>query len=168
MRKFAILLVALLLVTGAAEAATTAGPGLFRRGGVRFGLFGGLGNTLGQSYGILGGGVGYFLTTGLEAGLDYEAWFGNSPTFQKITPQLRYVFWQKTIKPYVGAFWRRTIMSSDWPNYDSWGGRAGLAYQQGRSYVAIGVVHEIFLDNDDIRFVNDSQTYPEIAFWFSF
>jgi len=169
MRRILILVVTVLLSAGPAEAAATAGPGLFGQGRVRFGVYGGVGNTLNQNYVILGGGLGYYLVPGLEAGLDYEAWIASSPTIQKITPQLRYVFWKVgAIKPYVGAFWRHTIVGSDWPDYDSWGGRGGLAYQSGRNYVAIGFVHEIFIENDDITFTNSSQTYPEIAFWFSF
>ena len=32
------------------------------------------------------------------------------------------------------------------PDYDSWGGRAGIAYRKGGSYVAVGAVYEKFTD----------------------
>jgi hypothetical protein len=167
MRKF--LLVLLILVLPAAASARTAVPGAFAQTKIRVGVFGGVGNTLGQSYGLFGVGAGYYLVNGLEVGLDYEAWVFNSPTIQKLTPQLRYVVWQAgAIKPYGGVFWRNTWISDNYPDYKSWGGRLGVAYQQGRSYLALGIVYEQIIDNDELRYSDDSWTYPEISFWFTF
>lgn len=169
MKRRLMILGLILILTATTAAAAPHPPGPFAQGKVRVGFYGGVGSTLGNTYALLGAGAGYYLLDGLEAGLDYEAWVGNSPSIQKVTPQLRYVIWQMgNFKPYGGLFYRRTYMGSDWPNYNSWGGRAGLAYQQGGNYVAIGFVHERYIDNDDVRFTDDSQTYPEIAFWLSF
>ncbi|MCK9996615.1 MAG: hypothetical protein KAH56_10115 [Candidatus Krumholzibacteria bacterium] len=146
-----------------------AGP--FSKGKVRVGFYGGAGSTYNQTYVILGAGVGYYLLNGLEAGVDVEGWILQDPTFWKVTPQVRYVMWKmKSFKPYIGAFWRKTFVTGDnplhIPDYDSYGGRVGIAMNKGRSYLAVGAVYEKF--NDDV-FSGDTDTwYPEIAFWISF
>ncbi len=142
-------------------------PGPFKKGKVRVGFYGGAGSTWGQTYLIIGGGVGYYLLNGLEAGVDLEGWILESPTFWKVTPQIRYVLWQMNpIRPYVGAFWRNTFVSGDLGDYTSWGGRAGVAYRQGGNYLALGVVYEKF--NDFTGTGDDYVVYPEVAFWISF
>jgi len=142
-------------------------PGPFKKGKVRVGFYGGAGSTYSQTYLILGAGVGYYLLNGFEAGVDVEGWLLQDPTFWKVTPQVRYVLWQiSPIRPYVGAFWRKTFVSDNWPDYDSYGGRVGIAYRKGGSYLAVGAVYEKF--NDTIFEGDDSVWYPEIAFWLSF
>ena len=142
-------------------------PGPFKKGKVRVGFFGGAGSTLSQTYFIIGGGVGYYLLNGLEAGVDVEGWILQSPTFWKVTPQIRYVLWQMNpIRPYAGVFWRQTYVSDDYADYSSWGGRAGIAYRNGGNYLALGVVYEKF--NDYTGIGKDYNVYPEIGFWLSF
>jgi len=146
-----------------------AGP--FSKGKVRVGFYAGMGSTYSQTYLILGGGLGYYLLNGFEAGVDLEGWVLEDPTFWKVTPQVRYVLWKMNpIKPYVGAFWRKTFVTGDnphnLPDYNSYGGRFGIAYRKGGSYLALGAVYERF--EDDV-FSDDNDTwYPEIAFWISF
>ncbi len=142
-------------------------PGPFKKGKVRVGFYGGAGSTFDQTYLIIGGGAGYYLLDGLEAGVDLEGWVLKSPTFWKVTPQVRYVLWQmEPIRPYVGAFWRKTFVSGEGADYNSAGGRAGVAYRQGGSYLAVGVVYEKF--NDYKGPGDDYVVYPEFAFWLSF
>jgi hypothetical protein len=143
-------------------------PGPFKQGKIRVGFYGGAGSTYGQTYFILGAGVGYYLLNGLEAGVDVEGWLLQDPTFWKVTPQVRYVLWQiSPIRPYVGAFWRKTFVGGDiWPDFDSYGARGGIAYRKGGSYLAVGVVYEKF--NDTVFEGDNYVVYPEIAFWLSF
>ena len=142
-------------------------PGPFKKGKVRVGFYGGAGSTLSQTYFIIGAGVGYYLMNGLEAGVDLEGWVLQSPSFWKVTPQVRYVLWQlNPIRPYVGAFWRNTFVSGDFEDYTSWGGRGGIAYRKGGNYLALGVVYEKF--NNYTGFGDDYVVYPEIGFWISF
>jgi len=142
-------------------------PGPFKKGKVRVGFYGGAGSTWGHTYLIIGGGVGYYLLNGLEAGVDLEGWVLESPTFWKVTPQIRYVLWQMNpIRPYVGAFWRKTFVSGGFADYNSAGGRAGVAYRKGGNYLAVGVVYEKF--NDYTGPGDDYVIYPEFAFWLSF
>ncbi|MEN8006364.1 MAG: hypothetical protein ABFS42_05080 [Candidatus Krumholzibacteriota bacterium] len=142
-------------------------PGPFGKGRVRIGFYGGAGSAGGQSYVILGGGAGYYLVNGLEAGVDLEGWVFQSPSIWKVTPQLRYILWQmQPIHPYAGVFWRKTYVGGNWPDYDSWGARGGIAYRKGGNYLAVGLVYEKFENN---LFDQDNYTiYPEIAFWISF
>ena len=143
-----------------------AGP--FSKGSKRVNIVAGIGTTWQQNYLIVGGGFSYFIADGLALGISGEGWVLNDPTFWKISPDIRYTFWKMDkFKPYVGAFYRRTFITGDFDDYDSWGGRAGVAYRQGNSYVSLGVVHEIYLDCTD-TFDDCSTTYPELSFWFSF
>ncbi len=166
--------VALLAPLGEAFAAEQV-PGIFAQGRVRGSIFGGAGSVSGvhdsRTYLILGVGAGYYLIDGLEVGADLEGWLLESPQYYKVTPQVRYIFWQvPRLKPYAGVFWRRTFVTDSLPDYSSWGGRLGVAFQSknGRSYIAVGAVYERFLDNDDVIFYENDNWYPEVAFWISF
>ena len=169
---FAMLVTAVVCVPLDEAYATQQEPGIFAKGRVRGAVYGGAGSAWGsQSYLILGVGAGYYLVNGLEAGMDVEGWFLNTPQFYKLTPQVRYIFWQvPRFKPYAGAFWRRTLVTDDNPDYSSWGGRLGIAFQRsnGRSFIAVGAVYERFIQNDDITFLETDIWYPEVAFWISF
>ncbi len=143
-----------------------AGP--FAKGNKRANLVGGAGSSYGQTYLILGGGISYFVADGLSLGLAGEGWLLQDPTFWKVSPEVLYTVWQmKKFKPYVGAFYRKTFMSGDFKDFNSWGGRAGVSYQNGGSYVSLGVVHEMYLDCNSNLF-DCSTTYPEMSFWISF
>ncbi len=148
------------------QAKPTPKPGPFAKGKVRVGFYAGAGSTYNQTYVILGAGLGYYVLNGLEIGVDVEGWLFKDPTIWKVTPQIRYVFWQMNpIRPYAGAFWRQNYIADPSKDYSSYGGRAGVAYQSGRNYVAVGFVYEKFND----CFSGDCDTtYPEIAFWMSF
>ena len=166
--------VALLAPLGEAFAAVQ-DPGLFAQGRVRGAIYGGAGSVSGvvdsRTYLILGVGAGYFLINGLEIGADLEGWLLESPQYYKVTPQLRYIFWQvPRIKPYAGVFLRRTFVTDDLPDYSSWGGRLGVAFQSkgGRSFIAVGAVYERFIDNDNVTFYENDTWYPEVAFWIFF
>lgn len=142
-------------------------PGPFRKGRVRVGFYAGAGESFSQTYAIFGAGLGYYLFNGLEAGIDAEGWVFQSPEIWKVTPQVRYVLWQVApIRPYVGAFWRQTYVGDNYPDYSSWGGRAGIAVNKGGSYMAVGLVYEKY--NNYTGPGDASNVYPEIAFWLSF
>ncbi len=143
-----------------------AGP--FAKGSKRANILGGMGSAYGETYLIVGGGFSYFVADGLSVGLAGEGWILQDPTFWKVSPEILYTFWKmKRFKPYAGAFYRKTFMSDPYDNYNSWGGRAGVAYQKGGSFVSLGVVHEMYLDCDS-ELWDCSSTYPEMSFWFSF
>jgi len=138
--------------------------GAFAQGRKRVGFYGGAGSSYSHTYLILGAGVGYYLLDGFEVGLEFEGWLLQTPQFYKLAPQVRYVFWQlRPVLPYVGAFYRKTWATDDFPDTDSWGGRAGIAYSSGKGYAAVGVVYESFIDS-----VFEDHWYPEIAFWLTF
>jgi len=80
--------------TAPAKVKPVAQPGPFAKGKVRVGFYAGAGSTYNQSYMILGAGMGYYVLNGLEFGVDVEGWLFKDPTIWKVTPQVRYVFWQ--------------------------------------------------------------------------
>ena len=105
----------------------------------------------------------------LNVGLSYESWTGADPKITKITPSVQYVFYQvQAVKPYVGAFYRRTSIDG-LPDLDSIGGRAGAYFQLGRNaYLGLGGVYESYLDCNSGTYRKCSSTYGEASLTFAF
>jgi len=156
--------------------AATAGTGgvgtAFSKNSTSVGVVIGSGSAFNDNYMILGLGIGYYVTKGLELGVDLQRWISGEPTITKVSPQIRYIFTQpKVIKPYVGAFYRRTYYGDfkgiDLDDQDSFGYRAGAYFStNNRVYIGGGVVYEEYKDCS--QFTECSVTYPEILFTVSF
>ncbi len=155
------------MVANAASVGTGGVSGAFSKNSTSVGVVLGSGSSFNDTYFILGVGVGYYVMKGLELGIDVQHWFSGDPSITKLSPQIRYVFTQpKVIKPYLGAFYRRTFIE-DLDDSDSFGYRAG-AYFSGKNgvYIGGGIVYEEYTNCS--RFVDCSNTYPEILFTVSF
>jgi len=139
----------------------------FSKGATSIGIVAGSGRAFQDDYLILGVGVGYYVANGLELGIDVQRWFSGDPTITKVSPQIRYVFTQpKTIKPYVGAFYRRTFVGNQ-DDVNSYGYRAGAYFSSNRGvYIGGGIVYEQYQDCS--RFIDCDTTYPEILITVSF
>ena len=171
-------LAAVTVLTGFSYAAfaATAGTGgagaAFSKNSASVGVVVGSGRAFDDDYIILGVGAGYYVTQGLEIGIDLERWFSGEPTITKVSPQIRYVFTEsQTIKPYVGAFYRRTHFDDfkgiEIDDEDSFGYRAGAYFSSdNRVYIGAGVVYEEYTDCS--RFTDCSTTSPEVIFTVSF
>jgi len=169
---------ALLILSGTSNIASAANIGsggvstAFSKNSTSLGVVIGSGSAFNDNYMILGLGVGYYVTKGLELGVDLQHWISGEPTITKLSPQIRYVFTQpQVVKPYVGAFYRRTYYGDykgiDLDDQDSFGYRAGAYFStNNRVYIGGGVVYEEF-KNCSI-FTECSTTYPEILFTVSF
>ena len=164
-----LLTFAILACTFPAPAHAQNVAGVFAQGRTHFYVSGGAGSSFGQSYFVLGAGVDYFLLDGLSAGLAFESWSGADPSFTKITPSVRYVFYGvQSVKPYVGGFYRRTDISGG-DSLDSVGARAGVLLQSGRNaYFGFGVTYESYLDCQASVYDTCSSTYPELSFGVAF
>jgi len=105
----------------------------------------------------------------LNVGLNIEAWRGGDPDMTKLTLSTQYVFYQlASIKPYVGAFYRRTYITG-LDDLNSYGGRAGAYFQLGRNaYLGVGGVYEAYSDCTESRYRSCSDTYPEVTLTFAF
>lgn len=160
--KKVFLLLVLFALSMHAPSTPAAGLGsAFSKGSTTLGIVAGSGSAFNDNYVILGVGVGYYLLDGLELGIDVQHWFSGDPAITKISPQVKYVFLQADpIKPYVGAFYRRTYIQ-DLDNENSYGYRAGAYFSGGRGvYIGGGIVYEEYVDCS--RFLDCSNTYPEI------
>ncbi len=175
MKKIAVLLIFLGLsnITSAASVGSGGISTAFSKNSTSVGVVLGSGSAFNDNYIILGAGVGYYVVRGLELGIDVQHWFSGEPSITKVSPQIRYVFTQpKVIKPYLGAFYRRTYFGDfngiNIDDQDSFGYRAGVYFStNNRVYIGGGVVYEEYKDCD--AFVDDcSTTYPEILFTVSF
>ena len=167
-----------MILTGVSNGAfaATAGTGgvgtAFSQNSTSVGVVVGSGSAFDDDYIILGIGVGYYVTQGLELGIDLERWFSGEPTITKVSPQIRYVFTESTtIKPYVGAFYRRThfddLNGIELDDQDSFGYRAGAYFStDNRVYIGGGIVYEEYKDCS--RFTDCSTTSPELIFTVSF
>jgi hypothetical protein len=132
----------------------------------------GAGTAFNDEYLILGVGAGYYVANGLELGIDAQYWLSGDPSITKITPKITYVFTQpKTIRPYVGAFYRRTFYGDykgrSIDDKNSYGYRAGAYFSASNNvYIGGGIVYEKYTDCNALS--DCSTTYPEMIFAVSF
>lgn len=157
-----------LMVIGLAVFITPVQAAPFKQGDMNFSLLLGSGQAFNDSYSIFGAGFGYYVIDGLRLGIEGETWTGGNVSINKYSPQVQYVMArEKQLKPYVGAFYRKTSIEG-FEDLDSAGGRAGVYMSsRGNYYISIGVVHESYLSCDEAIYVSCSDTYPEITFVFS-
>lgn len=143
--------------------------GVFGKGRTHFVLTAGTGYAFDESYFVLGIGASYYVVDGLNVGLHVESWSGADPKLLKITPSAQYVFYQaQQVKPYVGAFFRRTEIDGR-SDLDSVGGRAGVYIQAGgNAYIGLGGVYESYLDCSNAVYRKCDSTYAEISVTFAF
>jgi hypothetical protein len=142
--------------------------GPFGRSRTRLSLLIGSGSVSGDSYLILGLGIGYFLVAGLEVGADYEAWLFGDPVLQRLSPTVRYVFDFGTLKPYVGTFYRHTFVT-DFEDFDHVGARAGLLLIPERgAFAGVGAVYERLLSCSDSDLFDCDTVYPEVTVGMAF
>jgi hypothetical protein len=167
MTKFLSGIIALCALSAPAAAQEVAG--VFSKGRTHFVVSGGTGYAFDESYFVLGLGASYYLIDGLNVGLHVESWSGADPGMTKITPSLQYVFHQvRTVKPYVGAFYRRTDIER-LEDLDSWGGRAGVYIQAARNaFIGLGAVYESYLDCNKTTYRSCDSTYAEVSLTFAF
>jgi hypothetical protein len=167
MKKTLVAVLAFGALLSPAAAQTVAGA--FSQGRTHFVLTASSGYAFDESYFVLGLGASYYLLDGLSVGLFLESWSGSDPGMTKITPSVQYVFHQmQAVKPYVGAFYRRTDIDG-LPDLDSVGGRAGLYVQGGRNaYIGLGAVYESYLDCNETTYRKCDSTYAEVTFTIAF
>jgi hypothetical protein len=173
-KKLAVLLILLGAsnITSAASAGTGGVGTAFSKNSTSVGVVIGSGSAFNDDYLILGLGVGFYVTKGLEIGIDMQRWMSGDPTITKVSPQIKYVFTQpEVIKPYLGAFYRRTYYGEykgiDLDDQDSYGYRAGAYFStNNRVYIGGGVVYEEYKDCS--AYTDCSTTYPEVLFTVSF
>jgi len=137
---------------------------MFCEGSMRLSLLLGGGRAFDQDYRVYGIGVGYYFIDGLEAGLEAETWQGAHPGIRRVSPQAMYVFpLGSQVRPYLGAFYRRTFVQ-DYKNLSDAGGRAGILFPVGRSaYLGVGGVYEQHIACDRIVYESCSESYPELT-----
>ncbi len=140
----------------------------FQQGRQSISIVVGSGTAFRENYIILGAGYGYYVLDGLELGIGAQFWLNGDPSITKVSPQIKYVFTQpKTVKPYVGAFYRRTY-TEGLDDLNSIGYRAGLNFMgRGNFYFGAGFVYEEYQDCNETVFSSCSESYPEILFSFS-
>lgn len=140
----------------------------FKKGDLSASLMVGSGQAFNDNYTIVGAGIGYYVLDGLKLGINGQTWRGGEVSINKYSPQIQYVMLRnEQIKPYLGAFYRRTSIDG-FDDLDSAGGRAGV-YLSGQDdyYISIGIVHESYISCDESIYVSCSDTYPELSITFS-
>lgn len=159
----AVFSIILFLLPVTTHAASDSAPHPFSAGAARLAVALGGATAFNRDYSVLGMGVGYFLADGIEAGLDAERWFGNSPRIEQVSPQLRVVFdMESKFKPYLGAYYRRTHIEN-YRDLDTVGGRGGLYVLAGRNaYLGLGLALDFHLNCDRAVYASCTETFPEL------
>lgn len=121
-----------------------------------------------ENYSIIGAGVGYYVSDGIELGVDVDYWTGGDPSIYELTPKLTYVFDNSSqVKPYLGVFYNRTYIDG-FDDTDAMGYRLGAFMPMGKEiYIGLGVVHTELQDCTDSILVTCSETYTELIFMIS-
>jgi len=143
---------------------------VFDKGNTSVGIVAGSKYSHGESYTIVGVGVDYFLVNGVSVGIGYRGWFGGNPDMNQLTiTSSYYIPLSQKFRPYIGGFIRETFVDYDKiddKNYESYGGRAGLAIAMSpNSYMSFGYVYEEY---GECIFNDCSSSYPELVFSLAF
>lgn len=140
--------------------------------GIGIGIGGGSFTTLQdgrQNYTILGISADYYVIDNLSVGIGYKGWFGGTPSLNQLAiPVTYYIPASKKVRPYVGVFVKKTFVSDGYDDFESYGGKLGVAIVMApNSYVGIGYAAERYSScgtwQDEC-----STSYPELVFAFSF
>ena len=128
----------------------------------------GSGQFFREDYLIIGAGIGYYVTDGIELGVDVDYWTGGDPSIYEITPKVTYVFDNSSqFKPYLGAFYNRTYIEG-FNDSDAMGYRVGAFMPAGKkTYIGLGIVHTELQDCRETILVTCSETYTELTFMIS-
>jgi hypothetical protein len=156
-----------LALTALLAGAATAASDSFRRGQVELQAGGGFGSLNHRGYGIAMLGGSYYLADGLSVGLTGESWFGSNPTMGNVSPQARFIFLDNglKLKPFVGAFYRRTFYSSRYRPEGSVGARGGVVLPIGeRAFLTGGLAIEHYASCDKAIYDSCDLVYPEFSF----
>ncbi|WP_455223219.1 hypothetical protein [Kaarinaea lacus] len=130
----------------------------------------GSGSAFRDNYIILGLGYGYYLVNGLKLGIQFDLWLDGDPSIYQFTPEIGYVFHQvKVVKPYVGAFYRRSYIEG-FDDLSAIGYRGGVYFVPGggNTYIGIGGAYSKYQDCEETIYSDCSTTYTELTFMFSF
>ena len=155
-----ILTVALLLTSSLSFAVEP-----FSQGSKRGTLILGAGQSFDESYFILGVGAGYYVLDGLEIGLNWQTWLGGDPRINQLTPEITYVFRNKSnFDPYLGVLYRKTWISG-FDDLSAYGGRAGVFIPMGpRFFIGVGAVYLKYTGCSESEYKDCSDVYPEFTF----
>ena len=125
----------------------------------------GSGQFFSEDYLIIGAGIGYYVTDGIELGVDVNYWTGGDPSIYEITPKLTYVYDNPSqFKPYLGVFYNRTYIEG-LDDSDALGYRVGAFVPVGtKTYIGIGIVNTELQDCRETVLVSCSETYTELTF----
>ena len=135
--------------------------GPYQQGKVRLGVGGGLlGNSNAWNFGLALS-VGYFVADNIELGVDSAIQFGDDPFAAYLGPTFKVFFpIDRTVHPYLGAFYRHWFFTAGQDDHDTVGARAGVAVRTGATYFGIGVVYEVIISACEDHC---STFYPELG-----
>jgi len=139
----------------------------FEKESLSLGIVAGAGSSNNDNYFIAGLSGDYFILDGLSVGGAYRGWFGADPSQHQLTlSSSYYLSLSNKYHPYFGVFTRETFIDKD--DYNSYGGRVGLAMTMSRnSYVSVGYAYEKYTNCKEIL-IECSSAYPEFVFSLSF
>jgi hypothetical protein len=122
----------------------------------------GAGSSYGNTYFLVGARIGRELAAGLALEVDGQYWAGESPSLGKIAPGIT---WYAPFRAYVGAYYARWFVGSNFPDQNAVGGRAGYTLvSRGRTFAGVGVAYERVLDCSN----NCDSWWPEASVGVSF
>jgi len=164
--KLKFCLVMFLVTLNLMSSLVKAGP--FDKGKTSATIAIGSGQFFRENYLIIGAGIGYYVTDGIELGLDVDYWTGGDPTIYEITPKLTYVHNNSSqFKPYIGVFYNRTFIEG-YDDSDALGYRVGAFMPVSKkTYIGLGFVHTELQDCRESILVTCSETYAELTFMIS-
>ena len=120
-----------------------------------------------NDYTVVGAQAQYYMIDNLSVGAGVTAWLGDKPSITSFTlPVTYYMPLESSIRPYAGLFASYTLLSDNYANYSSFGGRAGLVMDvSANSYTYAGWV-QVKHNGDNL--IKSSEGYPEFGLGMSF